>query len=695
MAGIHVGLQQDRRVARRLVAQLGDPLGWFPIGDARVGEATKRKDRRIGLLADIVVGAVRGDLLVFLPAVDRIAPFGPFRRRQRQGVVEHGIEHVDEGDCGDDAGEFLRCHVGDSTHQHAACRTALGDDLRVRGELLLIQIVGGRDEVLERIGFLGHLAVFVPGKTLVLAAADMGYGVDEAAVRKRQAVGVEAGRNGDAVGAVAIEQAGSRAVERRVLAVKQRYRHLFAVPCGREDAPGDVVRGIVAGGHFLSLQKGAFARHHIVVEELARRRHRRVGEADDVGIVFRSPLQAERIGLLFEGDGMFFARTAIADDDARQAVLAFQPDEMAGIGHVVEDQRAWLVGHHLAPVFLARLVGWRHHDLEILGVAVVGQDVEDVAAFGNLILDPRLASGHDLGFGGQVGCRDDAVFAGLVVVDVDEDVVVEQRAADTHEEAGIFLFIDEPVLRLRRAKDVVEDFRRAMILVLQRVEEALAVGRPDAAAAGVLKDIGKIFAGFEVTDLQREIFRALVVIAPDAEAVIGGVVEAGKAEIGLSLIFLVAVEQQLAIAAVAGFAKIMRLLAAGDEKRAVGIGPVLDRDRAVILLDTALHLAEESLLQILRVGHRSVHIGVFSFQMGADFRGQDRRILEHRLPVVCTQPCIVIAAADAMMRIRNWMFRGGRRGGEVLEYGHESAFSGSESRMRREQRDRGRLHEVQ
>ena len=65
------------------------------------------------------------------------------------------------------------------------------------------------DEIQERVGFLVALAVLVPRKPLVLAAAHMGDGVDEAAVGKRQDVGVEGGGNGDAVGAIAIEQAGA------------------------------------------------------------------------------------------------------------------------------------------------------------------------------------------------------------------------------------------------------------------------------------------------------------------------------------------------------------------------------------------------------------------------------------------------------------------------------------------------------
>ena len=206
-----------------------------------------------------------------------------------------------------------------------------------------------------------------------------------------------------------------------------------------------------------------------------------------------------------------------------------------------------------------------------------------------------------------------------------------------------------------------------MVLVLQRVEEALAVGCPDCIAAGVLDHVGKVLAGLEIADLQREIFRALVVIAPDAMAVVGGMVETGKAEIGFSFVLLVAVQKQLALATVARLAEEAGLFAAGDEKRAIGIGAVLHRYRAVVFLDAALHLAEENLLQFLRVRHRSVHVGVLGFQMRPDFRRQDRRVLEHCLPVVGAQPRIVVGAGNAVTRVREGLFRGGGRSGEILE----------------------------
>src|SRR6185295_14101234 len=95
--------------------------------------------------------------------------------------------------------------------------------------------------------------VGVPAKAFVLAAAHMGDGIDETAVDERQAGDAEAGRDGDAISAVAVKQARRAAVERRPAAIEKRYRHRLAVRRGREDAPGDVVVRVVAGGDFLFL----------------------------------------------------------------------------------------------------------------------------------------------------------------------------------------------------------------------------------------------------------------------------------------------------------------------------------------------------------------------------------------------------------------------------------------------------------
>ncbi|MNL34638.1 hypothetical protein D3C87_1566210 [compost metagenome] len=114
-------------------------------------------------------------------------------------------------------------------------------------------------------------------------------------------------------------------------------------------------------------------------------------------------------------------------------------------------------------------------------------------------------------------------------------------------------------------------------------------------------------------------------------------------------------------------AEIMRLLAAGHEQRAIGIRSIIDRNRGIILLDTAFHLLEQLFLKRLGVAHCGFHIGILGLQMGADGWVEQGRVLEHGLPVIGPEPCVVIGAGDAVMRILDGPFFGGRGGGQVLE----------------------------
>src|SRR5690606_10216555 len=98
---------------------------------------------------------------------------------------------------------------------------SFGDQAIRAGIIQSHQMAGAGDEIGEGVGLLLALAVIIPGPALVLAAADMGDGIDEAAIDERKRVRAESGRNGDAIGAIAVEQAGGRAVEREIAAVDE------------------------------------------------------------------------------------------------------------------------------------------------------------------------------------------------------------------------------------------------------------------------------------------------------------------------------------------------------------------------------------------------------------------------------------------------------------------------------------------
>ena len=92
VARLHVDLEQDQVVAGVELAQARDPLRRLPVGDARVGQPAVGEDVRIGLGHHVLARAVAEDRLKVFFAGDRIAPLGPLRRRQRQVLVEHGVQ---------------------------------------------------------------------------------------------------------------------------------------------------------------------------------------------------------------------------------------------------------------------------------------------------------------------------------------------------------------------------------------------------------------------------------------------------------------------------------------------------------------------------------------------------------------------------------------------------------------------------
>ena len=332
------------------MAQPRDPLGRFPVGHARVGEAGIGENVRIGLGRDVLVRRVGADGLEIPLRFDRVAPFRPLGRRQRQALVEHGVEHVDKGDIGDDPEEELGRHVGHHAHQHAAGGAAVGDDAAAPGVALLHEELARRDVIGEGVELLFALALGVPAVALVLAAADVGDRKDEAAIDQREPAGGERRRDADAVGAVAVEEQRGGAVQRRSLLVDERDRHGLPVGCRRMQAAGDVVGGVMAARHLLRLAQDTRARLHVVVVDLRRGRHRRVGEAHRRRVELVAGRHAQRICLLIEVDGVLGAIGEAADGDAGQPVLALEPDQVAAEGDRLQDQAARLVWDHLAPV---------------------------------------------------------------------------------------------------------------------------------------------------------------------------------------------------------------------------------------------------------------------------------------------------------------------------------------------------------
>src|SRR5262249_57496315 len=80
--------------------------------DRGVMQAGYRQDRRIDLVADVLVRRIRLHVRVDVRVVQRVAPFLPLRHGERQRGVQDGGQRVHERDLRDDPAERLRGDVG-------------------------------------------------------------------------------------------------------------------------------------------------------------------------------------------------------------------------------------------------------------------------------------------------------------------------------------------------------------------------------------------------------------------------------------------------------------------------------------------------------------------------------------------------------------------------------------------------------
>ena len=143
---------------------------------------------------------------------------------------------------------------------------------------------------------------------------------------------------------------------------------------------------------------------------------------------------------------MLLAGRDVADDDSRQAALALETDQPVAIGGMGEDEPAVLMRHQVLPVVTAGRFDRRRDDLEVLGVAGVGEDVEDPARLVDVVLLRRTAWRDQLRRrAGRVG-RQEVDLGRLVIVTVDDEILVRLRLADGEEVSRVGIFKDDDVL---------------------------------------------------------------------------------------------------------------------------------------------------------------------------------------------------------------------------------------------------------
>ena len=200
-----------------------------------------------------------------------------------------------------------------------------------------------------------------------------------------------------------------------------------------------------------------------------------------------------------------------------------------------------------------------------------------------------------------------------------------------------------------------------VILVELDIIEAGGIVEPHAPPDVCRHLVRQVGAVLEVSNADREVFRAFDVGAPGYQAMVGRMIRSAEIEEGLAFGLLVAVEHDGLRSAVPGLPADERVLAALTVAGEIGEGPVGLGNGGIVLLDAPAHLRDEAGLKLFRSGEGCFRIGILLLEAGADLGIENRRILENLPPVLRLQPCVIILDPDAM-NIEDIGF-GGSRGG--------------------------------
>ena len=189
---------------------------------------------------------------------------------------------------------------------------------------------------------------------------------------------------------------------------------------------------------------------------------------------------------------MFLSRAEIAHDNARRAVLAFEPGEKVLEQSGGDDQPALTMGNEFAPVFQSRRVFGRGDDFEILGAVGIGPDIEEVAMVHHFIAQARLARGDQTRRRGRRIEVDDMRLGGVVAMHRDDRRGAAARRVDADEPGGVGFLIDLDIVACRRSDPVQQHPAGPMILIEADVKKAQRIARPDDMAGAIADGVVEV-----------------------------------------------------------------------------------------------------------------------------------------------------------------------------------------------------------
>ena len=178
------------------------------------------------------------------------------------------------------------------------------------------------------------------------------------------------------------------------------------------------------------------------------------------------------MSFFLEGDGVLRAALDLSDDEPRQRVLPFDPDQVARIDGHRDEHAPFAVRNDDAPIGARGGVQRGRKNREILGAIGVGEDEDRIAMRLNLVAQAAFARRDPTRRRVLVGEIDEMAFARVVSVNRDDSEASAAAVSERNEPGGITLLEHDTIFALRRADPVKKDCVGAVVLVDANVEQA-------------------------------------------------------------------------------------------------------------------------------------------------------------------------------------------------------------------------------
>ncbi len=284
-----------------------------------------------------------------------------------------------------------------------------------------------------------------PAIALFRPAPNMRNGVDPAAIDQAQRSDRKARIHRHAVRPIPVQHQRRLAVQLCAGLHQHGHRHLLTVRRRGIQALRHVIGRIMPGRNDLRLQQDLFARLHIIAKRLGRRCRRRIGIADNVGVIFVAAARPQAVGFLINIDLVRTQVRLACNHDARIGVFALRADQVPLRRLSARNIDAGTVRHEVLPRCPRRYIRRRRHDLEVDRLIGIGMDDEPVAPMIDTILQARLSRLHAHRHGRWIRRGDQPRFAGLMVPGPDQYMLVRTQRAQAQEKTLILFVIDQHV----------------------------------------------------------------------------------------------------------------------------------------------------------------------------------------------------------------------------------------------------------